>query len=114
MIITLRADTLVNRLGQLGIATPRQLEQAKQDLPASQDRFSAILVRQGLLRDPEAGKRLAPQLGLLPQRVPGGREPAPAADRVPAALWRSHRLAPPRGADGRNPLATGDPERKRT
>ncbi|OGX28802.1 MAG: hypothetical protein A3B78_00545 [Omnitrophica WOR_2 bacterium RIFCSPHIGHO2_02_FULL_67_20] len=109
MIITLRADTLVNRLGQLGIATPRQLEQAKQDLPASQDRFSAILVRQGLLRDPEAGKRLAPQLGLLPQRVPGGREPAPAADRVPAALWRSHRLVPLREADGRLLLATDDP-----
>ena len=108
-IVTLRADTLVNRLGQLGIATPRQLEQAKQELTASQDHFSAILVRQGLLRDPEAGRRLAPQLGLLPQRLPGGREAAPAADRVPAALWRTHRLVPLREAEGRLLLATDDP-----
>ncbi len=109
MIVTLRADTLVNRLGQLGIATPRQLEQAKQELPTSQDRFSAILVRQGLLRDPDAGKRLAPQLGLLPQRVPLGREPAPAANRVPASVWRSHRLVPLREVEGKLLLATDDP-----
>ena len=108
-VVTLRADILVSRLGQLGIATPRQLEQAKQELSTSQDRFSAILVRQGLLRDPETGKRLAPQLGLLPQRVPLGREPLPAADRVPALLWRSHRLVPLREAEGRLLLATDDP-----
>jgi type II secretory ATPase GspE/PulE/Tfp pilus assembly ATPase PilB-like protein len=109
MPVTLRADTLVSRLGQLGVATARQLEQAKLELPSTQDRFSAILVRLGLLRDPEAGKRLAMQLGLLPQPVPGIREPSPSAERVPEALWRSHRLVPLREQEGKLLLATDDP-----
>jgi type II secretory ATPase GspE/PulE/Tfp pilus assembly ATPase PilB-like protein len=109
MPVILRTDLLISRLGQLGIATLRQLEQAKLELPASQDRFSAILVRQGLLRDPESGKRLALQLGLLPQPVPGERERSPSAERVPEALWRSHRLVPMHERDGTLLLATDDP-----
>ena len=111
MMITLRAELLGTRLAQLGIATARQLELAKQELSASQDRFSAILVRQGLLRDPEAGRRLVGQLGFLPQRLPAGREQesAPSAARVPATLWRHHRLVPLQESDGKLLLATDDP-----
>ena len=58
----LRAETLIARLRDLGVASPRQIEQAKQELANTQERFSAILVRQGVLRDEDAGKRLAPQL----------------------------------------------------
>ena len=111
MMITLRAELLGTRLAQLGIATPRQLDLAKQELSASQDRFSAILARQGLLRDPEAGRRLVGQLGLLPQRLPAAREHelAPAAARVPATLWRQHRLVPLQESNGKLLLATDDP-----
>lgn len=108
-VAPLRPETLASRLGQLGIASARQLEQAKQELPSSQERFSAILVRQGLLRDPEVGKRLASQLGLLPQPLVGGREATPAADKVPASIWRNHRLVPLRELDGKVLLATDDP-----
>ena len=108
-MIPLRAETLVARLGGLGIASPQQIEQAKQELAASQERFSAILVRQGLLRDADAGKRLATQLGSMPQQV--GVLPALTAKaaQIPEAIWRSHRLLPVQEVEGKLLVATDDP-----
>ncbi len=108
-MVTLRADTVASRVRDLGIATTRQLEQAKQEFSATQERFSAILARQGVLRDPDAGKRLASQLGSLPQRLDAAPAPSPKADRVPAAMWRGQRLVPLREHDGKLLLATDDP-----
>ena len=66
-LIPLRAEVLSARLRELGMVTPQQLAQAQQELAASQERFSAILVRLGVLRHEDAAKRLALQLGCLPQ-----------------------------------------------
>ena len=108
-MIPLHPETLTVRLRDLGIATPQQLEQAKQELAKTQERFSAVLVRQGLLRDVDAGKRLAMQLGSIPQRVERLGAPAGRATQVPATLWRSHRLVPLQEAEGTLWLATDDP-----
>ena len=108
-MMILRADTLALRLRDLGIATPTQLEDAKQEMANSQERFSAILARRGLLRDPDVGKRLAPQLGSMPQRLESQPAPVPVAAQVPAALWRSHRLVPMRESEGKVVVATDDP-----
>ena len=106
---TLRADILLMRVRDLGIASPRQIEQAKQELSASQERFSAILVKQGLIRDADAGKRLAVQLGSIPQRLDAIPVATPLAARVSASAWRTQRLVPVREADGKLLLATDDP-----
>ena len=108
-MITLRAETLAARLRDLGIATPQQLEQAKQELAATQERFSAILVRLGVLRDAEAGRRLASQLGSMPQSVGSLSTDLPRIQDVPSAIWRSHRLVPMREEEGKLLLATDDP-----
>ena len=110
MMIPLRVETILTRLRDLGIVTPQQIEQAKQELARTQERFSVILARQGLLRDAEAGRRLAAQLGSMPQRLEGAPAKAsPAAERVPASTWRGHRLVPLREDDGTLLVATDDP-----
>jgi type II secretory ATPase GspE/PulE/Tfp pilus assembly ATPase PilB-like protein len=108
-MVPLRVETLVSRLRDLGIASPQQIEQAKQELASTQERFSVILVRQGLLRDTDAGKRLAAQLGSLPQRLDGSIGKTPSARHIPDAIWHSHRLMPLREQEGRLLLATDDP-----
>ena len=106
----LRPETLIIRLRDLGIATPQQIERAKQELAATQERFSAILMRQGVLRDENAGKRLALQLGSMPQPLGAIPEQIPtAAHQIPLAMWQTHRLAPVRDVDGKLLLATDDP-----
>ena len=91
------------------MVSPQQVEHAKQELATTQERFSTILVRQGVLKDAEAGRRLATQLGAVLQRIEPSRDPIPTAGRVPEALWRSHRLIPLRETDGKLLLATDDP-----
>ena len=108
-MVTLHADTLIARLRDLGIATPQQIELAKQELASTQERFSTILARHGVLRDVDVGKRLALQLGSLPQALELPLGDAPAARQVPAAMWRSHRLIPLRESEGTLLLATDDP-----
>ncbi len=100
-MVLLRADTLLARIRDLGIASPRQIEEAKQELSNTQERFSAILVRQGLIRDADVGKRLAPQLGSVPQPFDTAPTPTAKAARVPAAMWRAQRLVPIRESDGK-------------
>ncbi len=108
-MVPLRVETLVSRLRDLGIASPQQIEQAKQELANTQERFSVILVRQGLLRDVEAGRRLAMQLGSLPQRLEGSIGATPSAQHIPDPMWHSHRLVPLREQGGTLLLATDDP-----
>src|SRR3989338_9036448 len=108
-MVTLRAEALAARLRDLGIATPQQLEQAKQGRAAPRGRFSAILVRLGVLRDAEAGRRLASQLGSMPQAVGSVSTDLPRIQDVPSAIWRSHRLVPMREEEGKLLLATDDP-----
>jgi type II secretory ATPase GspE/PulE/Tfp pilus assembly ATPase PilB-like protein len=108
-MVTLRSDVLAARLRDLGIATPKQIEQARQELNTSQERFSAILVRHGVLRDPDIGKRLAPQLGSVPQTLSIQPAPTPAARHIAGPVWRSQRLAPFRQDQGRLLVATDDP-----
>ena len=108
-MVPLRAEMLAVRLRDLGIASPQQIEQAKRELAATQERFSDILVRLGVLRDPEAGKRLASQLGSVPQRLEPLPAQTPAVSQVPAALWRSHRLVPLREEAEKLLLVTDDP-----
>jgi type II secretory ATPase GspE/PulE/Tfp pilus assembly ATPase PilB-like protein len=108
-VVCLRPETLMTRLRDLGIATPQQIEQAKQELATTQERFSAILVRQGILRDPEAGKRLANQLGSIPQRLEGRPAEVSASRDIPATVWRTQRLIPMREEGEKLLLATDDP-----
>ncbi len=104
----LHPETLVARLRDLGIASPQQIEQAKQELANTQERFSAILVRQGLLRDAEAGRRLLMQFG-SPQPFRAADALPPSVPQVPQAMWRSHRLLPVQEANGNLVVATDDP-----
>ena len=109
MMVPLHPEILTTRLRDLGIDSPQQIEQAKQELANTQERFSVILVRQGLLRDAEAGRRLAMQLGSLPQRLEGEIGATPSAQPIPDPMWHSHRLMPLREQGGTLLLATDDP-----
>ncbi|MDP3703306.1 MAG: GspE/PulE family protein, partial [Candidatus Omnitrophota bacterium] len=108
-MITLRAEALAARLRDLGIATPQQIEHAKRELASTGERFSTILVRLGVLRDAEAGRRLAVQLGSMPQPLGTVRTTPPAVQEIPSAIWRSHRLVPMLEEEGKLLLATDDP-----
>ena len=108
-MIPLRAEMLLVRLRDLGIATPQQVEQAKQELASTQERFSAILAHRGLLRDPEVGKRLAAQLGSIPQRLNVPQSETPSAASIPPMTWRTHRLVPVQESQGTLLVATDDP-----
>ena len=108
-MLTLRSDLIGTRLRELGIATPQQLDQACQEMASTQERFSVILTRLGALRDPDAGKRLAPQLGALPQRYPDALGETPSSAKIPAAVWRGHRLVPLRETGGTLLVGTDDP-----
>ncbi|MBI3996127.1 MAG: type II/IV secretion system protein [Candidatus Omnitrophica bacterium] len=105
----LRAEVVAARLRDLGIATPQQLDQAKQELANTQERFSVILARAGLLRDADVGRRLAIQLGAVPRRLEERPVPVESAATIPATLWSSHRLIPLRQLDGTLLVATDDP-----
>ena len=89
-----RAEGLLQRLKELGIATPQQIDQARQDQVRTQERFGAILVRLGVIRQADVGKRLAAQLGWLPKRLDvQAIEPA-VAQRIPIDICRTHRVVP--------------------
>ncbi len=105
----LRAELLLARLRELGIATPQQIEQAQQELLNTQERFSAILTRHGVLRDADIGRRLAIQLGVVPQTFETPSGDLPGVSRVPEAMWRSHRLIPMKEREGTLIVATDDP-----
>lgn len=112
-MIPLRAQTVYARLQELGVVTQQQVEQVKQELLNTQESASIVLVRLGILRDTQMGKRLISQLGLFPQRL---QPPEPHAVEVlsrelpvPQALLRAHRFVPVRrDAEGLF-LATDDP-----
>ncbi len=107
-MILLRPEVVAARLRDLGIANPQQIELAKQELPHSQERFSQILVRQGVLRDPDVAKRLAAQLGSIPQRLdPAATASLPAAPTL--ALWHVHHVVPIQDTGDRLLVATDDP-----
>ncbi|MBI3321565.1 MAG: type II/IV secretion system protein [Candidatus Omnitrophica bacterium] len=108
-LIPLRAEALSHRLRELGIVSAQQLELAKQELINTQERFSAILARQGLIRDAEIGRRLGFQLGSVPQPIDRPPLSTPATHEVPAAMWRSHRLVPVHEDAGTLFVATDDP-----
>ena len=104
------------QLQELAVATPEQIEQAKQELASTQERFSAILVRLGVIRDIEIGKRIAPQLGAVPQRLTGTLTPRGASPPtkgfgggVAPDLWRTQRLVPLKESAGKLLVATDDP-----
>ncbi len=108
-MLTLTSGHIGTRLRELGIATTQQLDQACQELASTQERFSVILTKLGVLRDPDAGKRLAPQLGALPQRFPEPPGETPSSTKIPAAVWRGHRLVPLRETGGTLLVGTDDP-----
>jgi len=112
-MVTLRPEVIAARLQDLGIASPEQLSEAKADLASSQERFSAILARRGVIRDAEAGRRLTAQLGAAPQRLTLDAASLAMDNPVPAATWRTHRLVPfrfPTGEPkGKLLVATDDP-----
>ncbi|MBI3324185.1 MAG: Flp pilus assembly complex ATPase component TadA [Candidatus Omnitrophica bacterium] len=99
--------TLLARLRDLGVATPEQIEMAKQEQAKSEERFGIVLNRLGIIRDPDIGKRLAVQLGWMPRRI----EPPElsVASRVPGELCRTQRIAAVRQTDNGLVLAIDDP-----
>ncbi len=109
-VIFLNAQMLAVRLAELGVASTQQLEEAKQELGKTQERFSAVLARRGVLRDVNAGKRLALQLGVIPQRLAvGSMTPPQVGGQIPSAMWRGHHLVPIEDREGTLLLATDDP-----
>ncbi len=109
--ISQRLEALVLRLKALGIASPQQLEQAKHEQANTQERFSVILTKLGIIRDAEIGKRLAPQLGWMAQRLePAQVSLASASGRIPLDVCRAHHLAPINEPQpGHVVVATDDP-----
>lgn len=105
----LSPEQLTSRLQELGVVNAEQMKQAKEELGKSQERFSVILAQQGVLRDPDIGKRIAAQLGVVSQRLEIEPNPGSASAQVAPALWRLHRLAPLKESDGRLLAATDDP-----
>jgi len=112
-MVTLRPDVVAARLHDLGIASPEELSDAKADLASSEERFSAILTRRGVIRDAEAGRRLVAQLGTAPQRLTLDASSLAVESPVSAELWRTHRLVPFRlpseDSEGQLFVATDDP-----
>ncbi|MBI3088534.1 MAG: type II/IV secretion system protein [Candidatus Omnitrophica bacterium] len=103
-------DTLLARLKELGIATPQQIEQAKQEQAKTQERFGSVLVKLGMIRDAESGKRLAPQLGWMPAKLEASQVEVVAHPRLPMDLCRAHRIVPIQGpANDHVLVATDDP-----
>jgi len=105
-----RLEELLVRLKELGIATPQQIEQAKQEQAKTQERFGSVLAKLGIIRDADSGKRLAIQLGWIPKRLDPSVVSAQAIQRVPADLCRAHRIVPlQEDSGGSLVLATDDP-----
>ena len=103
-------DAVLLRLKELGVATPQQIEEAKQEQAKTQERFGAVLTRLGIVREVNAGRRLTAQLGLMPGRL----EPSPvevvADRRIPVDVCRAHRLVPIQQPEpDRFLVATDDP-----
>ena len=87
-------DAILLRLKELGVATPQQLEEAKQEQARTQERFGAVLVKLGIIRDVNAGRRLAAQLGVMPVRLEASQAQVVADRRIPLDVCRAHRLVP--------------------
>jgi len=103
-------EAVLLRLKELGVATSQQIEEAKQEQAKTQERFGAVLTRLGIVREVNAGRRLAAQLGLMPGRL----EPLPvevvADRRIPVDVCRAHRLVPIQQPEpDRFLVATDDP-----
>ena len=104
------ADALRRRLGELGVATVEQLEQAQQEQRDSGHRYAAVLVRHGLLRQLESGTQLAAQLGWLPLPVDAAHVEGASVVALPWELCRTHRVVPLDVSTAeRAVLATDDP-----
>ena len=108
-VLLLRAEVLQMRLRDLGIVTPQQLEKAKQELSTTQERMGVLLARQGILRDPDAVKRIAAQLGAVPVRIEVPPQLPEVVGKVPIAVWAGYRLVPITEQEGTVLLATDDP-----
>ncbi len=105
-----RRDSVLARVKAMGVASAQQVEQAQQEQANTQERMGAVLVRLGLLRDPDSGKRLIPQLGWMPKPVDPADVQEAALQRLPSSVCRAHRVAPIREEpSGRVVLATDDP-----
>lgn len=105
-----RVDGFIKRLKDLGIATPAQIEQARQEQAKTQERFGDVLTRLGMIRSADSGKRLAPQLGWTAQRLDPSQINDSLSRRIPVELCRAHRIVPIQEAPGgRVVIATDDP-----
>ena len=87
-------DALLLRLKELGVASPQQIEQAKQEQARTQERFGAVLMKLGIFRDVNSGRRLAAQLGVMPVRLEPSQAQVVADRRIPVEVCRAHRLVP--------------------
>ena len=105
-----RRDSIFSRFKSLGLASAQQLEQAEREQANTQERMGAVLSRLGLLRDPDSGKRLAPQLGWLPKPLEPAQVQEAVLQRLPSGVCRTHRVVPIREEPpGHVVLATDDP-----
>lgn len=105
-----RSQMILRRLTELGVASPQQIEEAREEQGRSKERFAAVLVKQGIIRDAENGKRLAAQLGwMIGPFDPSQRNPA-LTKRLSVEFCRTHRVMPiQEHGDGQLILATDDP-----
>ncbi|OGX18471.1 MAG: hypothetical protein A2105_05590 [Omnitrophica WOR_2 bacterium GWF2_63_9] len=110
MLTLSQAEAVLQRVVELGIATPVQIEGAKQEQAKTREPFGAILARLGIVRSSEISKRLAPQLGCLAQAIdPASVSPA-VLRRLPLEICRTHRVAAIQEDEpGRLVVATDDP-----
>ncbi len=94
---------------QLGVVSASQLEQVKQQIQASGERVSAILVARGFMRDLQAGMRLAAQLGVVLQRIELPARLPQEISKLPLSVWQVHRVVPIQAIGSTLLAATDDP-----
>lgn len=103
-------QAVLTRLQTLGVASPPQLEQARQEQAKTQERIGVVLFRLRLLRDPDSGKRFTSQLGWSPAPIDLSGVDEQAVRMLPSNVCRAHRVVPIQApAPGRVVLATDDP-----
>ncbi|MBI4354210.1 MAG: hypothetical protein HY595_03130, partial [Candidatus Omnitrophica bacterium] len=94
MLAIYQSEAIVQRVVELGIATPAQIEQAKQEQAKTREPISVVLAKLGIVRSADIGKRFAPQLGCFAQSVDPASLNSTVLRRLPLELCRTHRVVP--------------------
>ncbi len=96
-------------LKNIGLLNEAKIKKALQEQLKTKERLSAVFVKLGYVANPEVGKTLVMQMGILPIAVKA-EDIAPEVKKLlPAHLSKSHRIIPLRQEGDKLILGTDDP-----